>query len=182
MQCELALMGFQGVFHVSTDEWGSATVTSDALFRRFVAATSQLPADKPDKWPQCPVTRLIVQVEPNRRGRGKVRGNYMLPSTVKNIVLDARSTVRGWSAYKHQTGKLPWLSIVAHSLNWVVIIAGMIFLLWCSGRNRWSRWGFARVLTAVGLPYAFFWSWLKGKVKLNQIRNGRRLARLKALR
>jgi hypothetical protein len=42
--------------------------------------------------------------------------------------------------------------------------------------------GFAGVLTAVGLPYAFFWSWLKGKVKLNQIRNGRRLARLKALR
>src|SRR5580704_11212528 len=100
----------------------------------------------------------------------------MLP-TVKSIVLDGRSTVRGWSAYKHQTGKLPWLSIAVHFFNWVVIIGGMIVLLWCSRRNLWTRWGFAGVLTAVGLPYAFFWSWLKNKVKLNQIRNGRRLAK-----
>jgi hypothetical protein len=36
-------------------------------------------------------------------------------------------------------------------------------------------------LTAVGLPYAFFWSWLKNKVKPNLIRNGRRLATSRAL-
>jgi hypothetical protein len=105
----------------------------------------------------------------------------MLPSTIKSIVVDGRSTIRGWAAYKHQTGSLPWLSIAVHFSNWIVILGGMIFLLWCSDRNHWTRWGFAGVLTAAGLPYAIFWFWLKNKVKLNQIRNGRRLAKSRIL-
>ena|SRR6266849_6683610 len=106
----------------------------------------------------------------------------MLPSTVKSIVLDSRATVRSWAAYKHQTGRLPWLSIAIHFLNWVVILSGMVFLIWCSGTYHWSRWGFAGVFVLIGLPYAAFWWWLKERVKVNQIRNGRRLAKMKILR
>src|SRR5260370_6587657 len=106
----------------------------------------------------------------------------MLPSTAKSIVSDSRATLRSWAAYKHQTGRLPWLSIAVHFLNWVVILSGMVFLIWCGERNHWSRWGFAGVLVLIGLPYAVFWWWLKDKVKLVQIRDGRRLAKTKTSR
>ena len=49
---------------------------------------------------------------------------------------------------------------------------GMIFYFGVAAKIFDRRGAFAGVLTAVGLPYAFFWSWLKNKVKLNQIRNG----------
>jgi hypothetical protein len=101
----------------------------------------------------------------------------MLPSTLRNIVLDGGATIRGWAAYKYQTGRLPWFSIAIHLLNWVVIISGFVFLLWCSGEYHWSQWSFAGVFVSVGLPYAAFWWWAKNRVKLNQIRNGKRLAK-----
>jgi hypothetical protein len=45
----------------------------------------------------------------------------MTPSAIKSIVVDGRSTARGWAAYKDQTGSLPWLSIAVHFSNWIVI-------------------------------------------------------------
>ncbi len=106
----------------------------------------------------------------------------VFPSTLKRFVLDGRATVRGWTEYKRQTGRLPWLSIVIHFLNWVVILSGGAFLVWWGVRNGLSRWEFTGVLLLVGVPYGIFWFWLSNSVKLNQIRNGRRLARVKHLR
>jgi hypothetical protein len=44
-------------------------------------------------------------------------------------------------------------------------------------RRIWSQWSFAGVFVLVGLPYAAFWWWVKNRVKLDQIRNGKRLAK-----
>src|SRR5271156_5813419 len=95
--------------------------------------------------------------------------------SLKNIYVDGRATVRGWSAYKRQTGTWPWSSIAAHFLNWVAIISGMLFLAWCAGVKNWSKWQFAGILFFVALAYAIFWGWAKRRLKLNQIRRARRL-------
>jgi hypothetical protein len=97
--------------------------------------------------------------------------------TIQNIYTDGRATVSGWAAYKRQTGSLPWSSIGIHFLNWAVILSGMAFLLWCSGRYGWSRWQFAGILVLAAVPYGVLWHWAKNKVKINQVRNGRRLAK-----
>lgn len=98
---------------------------------------------------------------------------------LKTIVQDSRVTVRGWAHYKHQTGRLPWLSIAIHFLNWAVMIAGTVFLIWRLEKYHLGQWGFLGVLALVGMPYAVFWFWLKNKVKLKQIRDRRRIANLK---
>src|ERR1700730_3514222 len=57
----------------------------------------------------------ILSRDTGRPDRGdRLASIPMLPSTVKDIVLDSRATLRGWTAYKHQTGRLPWLSIANH--------------------------------------------------------------------
>jgi hypothetical protein len=112
---------------------------------------------------------------------GVVRSRKM-PITLqglKTIVQDSRVTVKGWAHYKHQTGRLPWLSIAVHFLNWVVMIAGTVFLIWRLEKYHLGQWGVLGALALVGIPYAVFWFWLKNKVKLKQIRDGRRLANLK---
>src|ERR1700722_14860542 len=106
----------------------------------------------------------------------------MLPSDVRDFASDSRATIRSWAAYKRQTGRLPWLSIAIHFLNWFVIIVGLIFLIWCNQKYHWSQWQFGGVLVGIVLPYAFFWSWIKNKIQLNQIRDARRVARTKTLR
>lgn len=110
-----------------------------------------------------------------------IRFAVILPSTIKLFIQDGRATLRGWAEYKHQTGKLPWVSITVHFSNLVIVLSGIVFLVWCGGKYQWSRWQFVGILVLVGLPYGFLWSSIKGKVKLNQIRNGRRLARMKTM-
>ena len=92
----------------------------------------------------------------------------MLPSTLRSIVRDGRATVSGWSSYRHQTGRWPWFSIAIHTLNWVLMIAGMIFLLWCAGEYHLSRWQFAGFVVLVALPYGILWWWVKDRVKLGR--------------
>jgi len=106
----------------------------------------------------------------------------VLPSTAKRFILDSRATLRGWAEYKRRTGRLPWLSIVIHFLNWVVVLSGSAFLIWWGERNGFSKSKLAGVLVLVGLPYGIFWSWLSDKVKLNQLRNARRVPKIKHLR
>lgn len=103
----------------------------------------------------------------------------MLPSTFRHYVRDSRETLSGWATYKRQTGRLPWSSIAIHSLNWVLVFSGMIVLIWCGGKFRWSQWQFVGIFLMVALLYGIFWSWTKDKVKLTQIRRQRRLARAK---
>ena len=89
----------------------------------------------------------------------------VLPSTLKRIVADGRATVRGWTKYKRQTGRLPWLSIAIHFLNWVVILSGGALLIWWGVREGLSKWEFTGVLLLVGVPYGIFWFWLSNTVK-----------------
>jgi hypothetical protein len=95
---------------------------------------------------------------------------------------DSRATLRGWAEYRRSTGRLPWQSIMIHFLNWVVVLSGMAFLIWWDQRNHWSQWKFVGVMLLVGLPYVFLWSSLNRRVKLNQMRDARRLAKTKHLR
>jgi hypothetical protein len=60
------------------------------------------------------------------------------------------------------------------------MIVGIAGLVWLSGRYHWSSWQFLGVFILVGAPYGIFWWRLKDRVKLNQLRNGRRLARMNA--
>jgi hypothetical protein len=106
----------------------------------------------------------------------------MFPSTVRSFVLNGRATFRSWVEYKRQTGQLPWLPIAIHFVNWVVVLSGIVLLIWWRVREGLSKSQFAGVLLLIGIPYAFFWLWLSNIVKLNQIRNGRRLAKTKRLR
>src|ERR1700722_1131229 len=98
----------------------------------------------------------------------------VLLSTAKRFFRDGRSTVRGWTEYKYRTGRLPWLSILIHILNWVVVVSGGVLLIWWAEPRGWSQWKFSGVLLLVGVPYAIFWHWLSGKVKLNQVRTSKR--------
>lgn len=103
----------------------------------------------------------------------------MNPSTFRRYIRDARETLSGWATHKRQTGRWPWSSIAIHSLNWVLVFAGMIVLIWCGEKFHWSQWQFVGILLLVALLYGIFWSWTKNKVKLTQIRRQRRLARAK---
>ncbi|MCU1243777.1 MAG: hypothetical protein JWO71_4503 [Candidatus Acidoferrum typicum] len=97
-------------------------------------------------------------------------------SSLRSIYEDARTTLRGWAKYKRQTGKLPWLSIIVHTLHWIVMLSGIGAIVWLSGRFRWTRWQFLGAFFAAGLPYGILSLVIKRRVLLNQIRNGRRLA------
>jgi len=99
--------------------------------------------------------------------------------SLRRTVQDGRTTVRGWTHYRHQTGSLPWFSIAIHCLNWALVISGSVFLIVRSDRYQLSRWEFLGVLLLVGVPYSIFWFWLKDKVKVKQIRDGKRLANLR---
>lgn len=104
----------------------------------------------------------------------------MLPSTMKSFVDDARTTLNDWAIYKHKTGKLPWLSIAVHSLNCVVAIGGMGYLIWFGGRHHYSHWQFAFLVIPLAIAYAAVWYRIKGAVKLHELRNRRQLEKLRA--
>jgi hypothetical protein len=59
------------------------------------------------------------------------------------------------------------------------MISGMVALVWFAGKYHWSQWQLAGVFLMVIVPYGILWWWVKDRVKLNQIRSGRRLARSK---
>jgi hypothetical protein len=95
---------------------------------------------------------------------------------LRDFVQEARRTLKSWKIYRDQTGEWPWLWIAAHSLNWIVTILGMVFVIWWSGEHHLSKWNSAGVLALVYLPYGLFWLWFKGKVKVNQLKRQRHLA------
>jgi hypothetical protein len=95
----------------------------------------------------------------------------------RRFVEECRATVRGWSAYKRQTGTLLWLSIVAHFANWFAVISGMIFIIVKADKSHWSRWLLLGVLILAAISYGVFWNRLKREVKLSELRTQRRLRR-----
>ena len=62
-------------------------------------------------------------------------------------------------------------------MNWVVILLGGLFLIWLAGEWHLSRWQFFGLFVLVSVPYLVLEEWAKYKVKLNLLRNGRRLAK-----
>jgi hypothetical protein len=93
------------------------------------------------------------------------------------FIADCRATLSGWNEYRRQTGRLPWLSILAHSANWFAVISGMILIFWYANRFHWSRWRSLGSLVLAAIFYSIFWYRLKREVTLNQLRTQRRLRR-----
>jgi hypothetical protein len=102
--------------------------------------------------------------------------------SLKSFVQEARRTLRSWRIYRDQTGQWPWLWIAIHALNWIVGILGMVLVIWWSGEHHLSKWNFAGVLVLSYLPYGLFWFWFKDKVKVNQLKRQRYLAKQRKYR
>src|SRR5215469_11648631 len=96
-------------------------------------------------------------------------------STVRRMVKDGHSTLHGWRVYKRQSGQWPWVSVAAHSLHWIVAISGLVILFWCAWKYEWSRFEFIGIFVAAMTADLCVWEWIRRKLKLNQIRAGRRL-------
>ena len=97
--------------------------------------------------------------------------------SIRQFIGDCWTTLRGWIAYKRQTGRLPWLSIAAHSANWFAVISGTIFVISYADRFHWSGWRFVGVWVLMAISYCILWYRLKRETKLNQLRTQRRLRR-----
>lgn len=115
---------------------------------------------------------------PARAQRTKRTWLAMLP-TVKTMYSEGRSTLHWWAQYKRQTGTWPWSSIAIHFMNWTMALLGGGFLIWWAAEHHLSRWQLLGALVLVSLPYIILENWAKRSVKLNYLRNGKRLAKLR---
>jgi hypothetical protein len=102
---------------------------------------------------------------------------FGLIDTIKN----ARATIRNWAEYRRETGRWPLLSIAVHLANFVVFVAIVVGLILFTSRRGWSHSRVSWILILGVLVYFLLWSWVDGKVKLNEIRNRRRFAKSKKL-
>ncbi len=91
------------------------------------------------------------------------------------VYKEGRETIRWWKSYRHRTGRWPWLSIVVHFMNWVVIMIGGGFIVWWTVEHHFSRWQFLGVFLVASLPYLILENWAKRKIKLSYLRNERRV-------
>jgi len=89
---------------------------------------------------------------------------------------EGRKTVHWWALYKRQTGTWPRFSIAIHVINWVVILFGGGFLIWWTAEHHLSWWQFFGIFL-LALPYGILENWAKRRVKLNHLRNRKRLAK-----
>jgi hypothetical protein len=125
----------------------------------------------------CDVDLVQELSESDTRVRKARREWTTTPSTIKPIYGEGRKTVHWWALYKRQTGTWPWSSIAIHVLNWVVILFGGGFLIWWAAEHHLSRWQFLGIFLLTGLPYGVVENWAKRRVKLNHLRNRKRLAK-----
>src|ERR1700747_541796 len=115
-----------------------------------------------------------------------VLANYLVNTGVQQVQMgrttmfrEGRKTVHWWALYKRQAGTWPWSSIAIYFMNWVVILFGGGFLIWWTAEHHLSRWHFLGIFLLIGLPYGVVENWAKRKVKLNHLRNRRRLTKLR---
>ena len=101
----------------------------------------------------------------------------MLP-TVRNMYRDGRKTFHWWALYKRQTGSWPWPAIAIHFMNWVALLFGGGYLIWWGAEHELSGWLISGIFLLVLLPYGILENWATRTVKLNHLRNARRLAKL----
>jgi len=125
----------------------------------------------------CEVDLVQELSESDTRVRKAKREWTTTPSTIKSVYREGPKTVHWWTLYKHQTGTLPWSSIAIHVINWVVILFGGGFLIWWTTEHHLPRWQFLGIFLLIGLPYGVVENWAKRRVKLNHLRNRKRLAK-----
>ena len=111
----------------------------------------------------------------SRASKSKRYWSSMRPTVIGGLYKESRSTFRWWTRYKRQTGTWPWSSIAIHSMNWGVIFLGGGLLLRWSAEHHLSKWQFLGVLLLVAAPYLVFENWAKRIVKLNHLRNRKRI-------
>jgi hypothetical protein len=75
-----------------------------------------------------------------------------------------RNTLRSWGEYNRRTGRWPWPSILAHFLNLVFVVSGIIFILWWGDHHDWSRLQVLGVSLLIGLPYGVLWLRVKQRM------------------
>jgi hypothetical protein len=100
-------------------------------------------------------------------------GIFSLIDSIKR----GRATLRGWGEYNRETGKWPLVSIAAHLCNFIVVAAGAIWLILYGERHDWSKFRFRWTALFIVAPYVIVWSWIEGKIKLNDMRNQRRISK-----
>jgi hypothetical protein len=122
---------------------------------------------------------LVQELREGGPARELKRDRRSLSPTAKGIYTEGRSTLHWWALYKRRTGTWPWSSIAVQSMNWVVILFGGSVLIWWPVEHHLSRWQFLGIFLLVSLPYGIFENWAKRKVKLNNLQNEERLAKLR---
>jgi hypothetical protein len=127
----------------------------------------------------CDVDLVHELPESESRALKPKRDWMSKPLTVRNTYRRGRKTVHWWASYKRQTGTWPWSSIAIHFVNWVVLLLGGVLLIWWAVEHHLSRWQFLGIFALVSLPYTILETWAKNAVKLNHLRNARRLAKLR---
>jgi hypothetical protein len=129
--------------------------------------------------PDCDVDLVHELSASDTHVRKAKREWTVTPFAIKTMFREGRKTVDWWALYKRQTGTWPWSSIAIHFMNWVVILFGGGFLIWWTAEHHLSRWQFLGIFLLIGLPYGVVENWAKRKVKLNHLRNRRRLTKLR---
>jgi len=127
----------------------------------------------------CDVDLVQELSESDTRTRKLKRDWMSMLPTIKNKYRDGRKTVHWWALYERQTGTWPWSSIAIHFMNWVVVLFCGGFLIWWTVEHHLSQWQFLGIFLLVSLPYGILENWAKRKVKLNNLQNGKRLAKLR---
>lgn len=127
----------------------------------------------------CGVDLVHELPEPDTRAQKPKRDWLSMLPTVRDAYRNGRKTVHWWALYKRQTGTWPWASIAIHFMNWVVILFGGGFLVWSTVAHHLSWWQFLGIYLVVSIPYGILENCAKRTVKLNYLRNGKRLAKLR---
>lgn len=130
----------------------------------------------------CDVDLVQELGKSDTRARAVKRDWQSTLPTIKYLYKNGRKTVHWWALYQRQTGSWPWVSIAIHFTHWIVILFGGGFLIWWCVERNLSGWESLGIFLLAGLPYAIVETWAKRKVKLNYLRNERRLANLPKLR
>lgn len=72
--------------------------------------------------PDCDVDLVHEMHEQDTRVRKRKLAAATMFPTFRNMYREGGRTVQWWTSFRHQTGDWPWLSIVVHFMNWVVIL------------------------------------------------------------
>jgi hypothetical protein len=80
-----------------------------------------------------------------------------------------RATLNDWKKYKHQTGEWPILTIGFSFLHLLIDLAGLVFILWYSGKHHWSKGTFLLVILPLILVDVLVSDRFVGKIRLFEI-------------